>query len=215
MAYYVVVAWEMYRDRHAEPEPPFDMLVAYEQCMDPEKADEMCYALKVDLYGSHQVLIPDLQEYWQQHNDVSTHIRLLYESKEDGLVWFKTFIPDSSACCGVIAFSPHTQEFYDTGTRIDQMVGDIAAPSGQWYATLQDETTIMIVDLANLDHPQEISVAANETISQTRCGYDGSYMNVTWLDDTTFQYGVYDAESFQDEARCDYEFIRYETASVR
>lgn len=139
---------------------------------------------------------PSLEELQQKFSD-QIESRLTIEplyTTSGGVQYFKSFIPESSNCCGVYKFLSETQSFHDTGIRIDMMIGEEASLSGRYIPKVVEGVFLDIYDLETQSREVSISELSDvKSLVSSTCGYAGKYYDLEWKDEHTLQYGLYKA----------------------
>jgi hypothetical protein len=134
----------------------------------------------------------ELQRTFTAQRTDRYEISPLYTSTKNNTQYFKSYVPNSSACCGIYKFLPERNSFYNTGVRIDMAIGEKESPSGRYIANVTDRMFIKVYDLEIQSLATEpIVINGEETLVSATCGYAGYAHDLQWLDESTLQYGVY------------------------
>jgi hypothetical protein len=120
-------------------------------------------------------------------------IELLYTTKDNEVTYFKAFIPDSSACCGVYKYNHQTQRFYDTGINVDIVRGERSSDDGRYVAQVADQIFLEVYDLETQSVAIKTRIDGAETLVAETCSYAAYAHDLKWLSNNTLQYGVYKA----------------------
>jgi hypothetical protein len=177
-------------------------------CDSVESYEQSCYRLmRKNEDSQQQVVIKDLSLLYQtQFNTKSKFDNYIFKDANSNTIFFKSFIPGSSACCGVVKYELGTLDFKEQKNGYCASCGELMSPTGQYIARVEsgDMETIEIIDILLDEVIKEIKIGRNETVS-TPCSYGGGY-DFKWLEDTTLEYGVFEQYSL-DESDCEYNLI--------
>ncbi len=166
--------------------------------------------------------IDEITKQYQSTYDTEKILEVLYrpESGED-IVYFKS-IGYTSACCHVIGYNQASKTFFETDLYADAILGERFSPSGQFIAKISEYNEaepykLEIFDLESKSVVKTIVLEEGESFVEGHCGYGGSYVNLTWLNYNTINYGVYknipqDSQSCSPEVTP--EFIEYRYQEV-
>lgn len=141
-----------------------------------------------------EVSLPTMSELQSQYKEQvsdNLEIELLYTGERDTVSYFKSFVPNSSACCGIYKYHHDTQKFYDTGITIDIMIGERSSTDGRYVAKVADQIFLEVYDLETQSLVVKKIINDAETLIANTCGYAGYSYDLTWVNNNTLQYGVY------------------------
>lgn len=177
-------------------------------CDSIESYEQLCYRLmRKNEDSQQQIVITDLSLLYQtQFNTKSKFEDYIFKDANSNTIFFKSFIPHSSACCGVVKYELGTLDFEEQKYGYCASCGEVLSPTGQYIARVEsgDMETIEIIDILLDEVIKEIKIGRNETVS-TPCSYGGGY-DFKWLEDTTLEYGVYEQSSLE-ASDCEYNLI--------
>ncbi len=147
-------------------------------------------------------------------------IDFLYTTEQAPLSYFKT-LTYSSLPSKIIRYDHRTNNFSETPLRINYIVSESDSPSGRYITQLTDftspRTSVLVHDLESDSVVQTITVGEGEVLWSGVCGYAGPTFDLTWINDTTLRYGVYDRASIDtavDTETCDTTLIEYREVSL-
>jgi hypothetical protein len=133
----------------------------------------------------------ELQAQFTEQVSDRLAIELLYTTKDNEVPYFKAFVPDSSACCDVFKYLYETQRFYDTGIKINAVIGERSSEDGRYVAKVTDRLFLEVYDLETQSRVITTRVDGNETLVAETCSYAAYAHDLKWLSENTLQYGVY------------------------
>ncbi len=163
-----------------------------------------------------QIVLPSLSElqsvFSEQISD-RLAIEYLYTTKGGNTSYFKSFIPNSSSCCGVYKYNPITNRFLDTGIAIDMMSGEKASADGRYIAKV-NEIFLEVYDLETQSRVVKQIINGEETLVATTCTYSAISYDLEWTTDNTLTYGVYKNIDLSEGGCPDMELLEYRTIIV-
>ena len=169
----------------------------------------------VDLQKEKSLLpLSELQSKFSEQISDRYEIEPLYSTKDNNAQYFSSSIPGSSACCGVYKYLPKTQSFYNTGIKIDMMIGEKESLTGRYVAKVIEGVFLEVYDLETQSLKESFRVSDEETLVSLTCGYSGDSVDLKWLDEHTLQYGVYKALKVE-EGCPKMELIEYRTLQMK
>jgi hypothetical protein len=172
----------------------------------------------VTIDSQKDTIMPSFSElqriFLEQVSDGYT-IEPLYTTKESKIQYFKSFIQDSSACCGIYKYLPETKSFHNTGIGIDSMIGEKESVGGRYVAKVISGVILEVYDLETQSLEESFRVVGSETLISSTCGYAGYSHDLKWIDKDTLEYGVYTLPSTDAEEACpEMELIEYRTLKM-
>ncbi len=159
----------------------------------------------VDKSASNSVVISDLnvpfRETLPERVDSKSRekyvLEKLIESPDGNAIFFKSSIPYSSACCGIVKFDLKTLKFTDQGG-YPPMYSTLPSPGNRYIPSI-DAGEVSIVDIFTGTVVATEKVSGNETLASSYCGYAGDTYDLKWISDRILEYGVYDKASLEED----------------
>lgn len=141
-----------------------------------------------------------------------------YTRVDGSRTYYKTFLPDSSACCGVVTYDKGTESFATTSFGINVTIGETLSPDGRFYVRVVNPTStraeLEVIDFETETVVRRIAPAEDETFMSSRCGYSGSEFAIDWSVNDSFDYGVYRESSWLPDS-CEPQYIEWRVVRVR
>lgn len=131
---------------------------------------------------------------------------LVYKTDNGEQFYFKTGIPDSGACCGLIEFSPATRKFANTNGWYGIAFSRFSE-SGQYIGSAtKDGKKFQLIDLEQGKVIFEEIITSGSLVS-TKCGAFGEEANIEFSkDNTKVYYSIYNDQKLESD-NCNYKLL--------
>ncbi len=156
----------------------------------------------------------ELQPIFTEQISDKLAIELLYTTKDGDVPYFKSFIPNSSSCCGVYKYNRTTNRFLDTGISIDSMSGEKVSTDGRYIAKV-DGVFLEVYDLETQSRVVKQIISGEETLVAATCTYSAISYDLEWTTNNTLTYGVYKNIDLSEGGCPEMELLEYRTITVK
>lgn len=123
---------------------------------------------------------------------------LMYKTMDSSKIYFTIGIPESDACCRLIALDTDTLKF----NIIDAYQGlgkSFSSKDRRYIANLENDTSLYILDLETEEIIQRKNITTGSLMS-SKCGFAGPVYDVTFNESKDgFGYGVYGPDTMPDD----------------